>query len=201
MSGPEAAAEWFEYHSGFLDGVEAGALCARLWRELLWSQRAIALFGRRVLQPRLIAWYGDPGAVYTYSGLRLEPLPWHPALADLRGRIAAFTGYAFNAVLANAYRDGRDSMGWHADDEKELGPSPAIASLSVGDARVLRFRSRRPVPGRRAPTCAITLENGSLLVMKPGCQERFQHALPRTARPVGLRINLTLRNVRVQAPD
>lgn len=202
MSEPDAGvSDYLDYHPDFLDAAEATALRDRLWRELAWSQRAITLFGRKVLQPRLVAWYGDPAAVYTYSGLTLKPLPWPPALADLRQRIEAFTGFAFNAVLANAYRDGRDSMGWHADDEKELGPSPVIASLSVGEARTFRFRARRDARGGRRPTHALTLEHGSLLIMRPGCQERFQHALPRTARPLGLRINLTWRNVRVQAPD
>lgn len=202
MSEPDAAVGGFlDYHPGFLDAAEATALRDRLWRELAWSQRAITLFGRQVLQPRLVAWYGDVAAVYTYSGLTLEPLPWHPVLADLRWRIEAFTGFSFNAVLANAYRDGRDSMGWHADDERELGPSPAIASLSVGEARTFRFRARRGARVGRRPTYALALEHGSLLLMRPGCQERFQHALPRTARPVGLRINLTWRDVRVQAPD
>jgi alkylated DNA repair dioxygenase AlkB len=202
MSAPDAAvSDYLEYDGAFLGVAEAGALRDRLWRELAWSQRTITLFGRRVLQPRLVAWYGDAGAVYTYSGLTLEPLTWHPALLDLRRRIEAFTGYPFNAVLANAYRDGRDSMGWHTDDERELGPSPAIASLTVGDPRVFRFRARCKPPAGRPASYAVTLENGSLLLMRPGCQERFQHALPRTARPTGLRINLTLRNLRVQAPD
>ncbi|MDX1381826.1 MAG: alpha-ketoglutarate-dependent dioxygenase AlkB [Xanthomonadales bacterium] len=202
MSAPDAeVCDYLDYQPGFLGAAEATALCDRLWRELDWSQRAITLFGREVLQPRLVAWYGDAGAVYTYSGLTLQPLPWHPALADLRRRIEVFAGHPFNAVLANAYRDGRDSMGWHADDEKELGPTPAIASVSVGAARAFRFRASRGAPGVRRPTHALTLEHGSLLVMRPGCQERFRHALPRTARPVGLRINLTWRNVRVQAPD
>jgi len=172
-----------------------------LWEDLRWSQPEIRLFGRTLKQPRLVAYYGDPRAVYAYSGTRLDPLGWTPVLEKLRHRIERFTGLPFNAVLVNAYRDGRDSMGWHADDERELGPRPAIASLSLGAARRFRFRSRARNSTERAETLGIVLENGSLLVMKPGCQEAFQHALPRTRKPVGLRINLTWRRVRLQPPD
>jgi alkylated DNA repair dioxygenase AlkB len=109
---------------GFLTRDERAGLGSRLIGELAWQGEEIALFGRRVAAPRLLCWYGDPGAVYRYSGVSHEPLPWHEALADLRSRIEAFTGHAFNAVLCNRYRTGRDSMGWHADDEPELGERP-----------------------------------------------------------------------------
>lgn len=202
MSGVRAPADdYVSYHPGFIGRAESAAITQRLWLELAWSQQAIRLFGKRVLQPRLVAWYGDRGAVYTYSGLTLQPLPWHPLLLDLRGRIELFSGYEFNAVLANAYRNGRDSMGWHADDEKALGPEPALASLSLGAARRFRLRPRPNGPAAIAAPAAMTLESGSLLVMHPGCQERFQHALPRTRTAAGLRINLTFRRVEVQAPD
>jgi alkylated DNA repair dioxygenase AlkB len=205
MSLPEGwDAEFFDYIPRFLDEAEAAGLLARLWRELDWSQRAITLYGRRVLQPRLVAWYGDAAAVYSYSGLTLEPLPWHPTLRDLCRRIEAATGQRFNAVLANAYRDGHDSMGWHADNEKELGPQPVIASLSLGAPRRFLLRSARPQPGSAADvgtrSFGMTLENGSLLLMKAGCQQRYRHALPRTRRAAGLRINLTYRLIVAPAP-
>jgi alkylated DNA repair dioxygenase AlkB len=197
--------EFFDYIPRFLDEEEGGDLLVRLWRELDWSQREVTLYGRRAMQPRLVAWYGDREALYSYSGLTLQPLPWHPLLLDLRRRIEAATGHPFNAVLANAYRDGRDSMGWHADNEKELGPRPVIASLSLGAPRRLVLRPARRQVGARAGaragvktgveagSFAITLEHGSLLLMKAGCQQRYQHALPRTRRATGLRINLTYR--------
>lgn len=193
--------QFFEYIPGFLDDAEAGGLLARLWRELDWSQREISLYGRRVLQPRLVAWYGDSGAVYSYSGLTLQPLPWHPALLQLRERIGSRAGHPFNAVLANAYRDGRDSMGWHSDNEKELGPRPVIASLSLGAPRRFVLRPARRPPDAGAGSRAVTLEHGSLLVMRAGCQQRYQHALPRTRQPTALRINLTYRWVFGQVPD
>lgn len=205
--------EFFDYIPRFVDEAYGGDLLVRLWRELDWSQREVTLYGRRVMQPRLVAWYGDRGAVYSYSGLTLQPLPWHPLLLDLRRRIEAGTGQAFNAVLANAYRDGRDSMGWHADNEKELGPRPVIASLSLGAPRRFLLRpARRQVnawagvmsglgTGVGAGSFGMTLEHGSLLLMKAGCQQRYQHALPRTRRATGLRINLTYRWIVAQAPD
>src|SRR6476469_696107 len=119
----------------FLPGSEADALLAKLTAEAAWEQRTIRLFGQAFPQPRLTAWYGDPEARYTYSGLAWEPRPWLPALAQLRQRLESATGARYNSVLLNLSRDGRDSMGWHADDEPELGPSPAIASLSLGAVR------------------------------------------------------------------
>jgi alkylated DNA repair dioxygenase AlkB len=196
--------DYFSYVPRFLEEAEAADLLARLWRELDWSQREITLYGRRLLQPRLVAWFGDAAAVYSYSGLTLEPLPWHPVLRDLRRRIEAVTGHRFNAVLANAYRDGRDSMGWHADNEKELGSRPVIASLSLGAPRRLLLRPARRKndlgAGVGVGSSGMTLESGSLLLMRAGCQQRYQHALPRTRCETGLRINLTYRRV-LQAPD
>lgn len=187
--------ECFSYYPDFVDPDCADHCLDVLWRELRWQQREIVLFGRRVMQPRLVAWYGDPSAVYSYSGLRLEPEPWHGELAGLRDRLEDFTGTRFNSVLANAYRNGSDSMGWHRDDEPELGPEPLIASLSFGAPR--RFLVRRSAAGRRpGPSEKLTLCHGSLLLMRRGCQDRYQHALPKTRRPVGLRVNLTFREIR-----
>lgn len=193
--------EFLDYTPRFLDEAEADAALARLWLELDWSQREITLFGRRVMQPRLIAWHGEAGAVYTYSGLTLQPLPWHPLLQDLRERIEVRSGHRFNSVLANAYRDGRDSMGWHADKEKELGPQAVVASLSLGAPRRFLLRPVRRRPGDQAGSFGLNLETGSLLLMQAGCQQRYQHAVPRTRRETGLRINLTYRWIVDQAPD
>jgi alkylated DNA repair dioxygenase AlkB len=189
-----------DYLPDFLGPAEAEICLSRLWRELAWAQREIKLFGRRVAQPRLTAWYGDSGAHYAYSGLELEPLPWHPLLHRLKGRVEERTGLHFNSVLANAYRDGRDSMGWHSDDEKALGPRPVIASLSLGATRRFLLRERVRASGERSHSLALDLEPGSLLVMKGDSQQRLQHALPRTRRKVGLRINLTYRLIVTQAP-
>lgn len=185
---PGADVRWLP---GWLAPAPAAALFAQLLDAVSWEVHRIRLFGRLVDSPRLSCWIGDPEASYRYSGTRFAPHPWPPALLPLRARLAAETGVAFNSVLANRYRDGHDAMGWHSDDEKELGPRPLIASLSLGAPRrfVLRHRSE---PGLRQ---ALELSPGGLLLMGGDTQRLYRHALPRTARPVGERINLTFRRI------
>lgn len=137
-----------------------------------------------------MAWHGDAGANYVYSGTLHRPLPWHPVLAELRDRVAARAGAELNSVLANLYRSGADSMGWHADDEPELGPDPLIASLSLGAPRRFCLRPKPGVAGRRSE---IVLADGSLLLMRGATQARYQHSLPKAAGAAGERINLTFR--------
>ena len=185
------------FNPGFLPATEATALLTHLTATAAWEQRTIRLFGQEFPQPRLTAWYGDPEARYTYSGLVWEPCPWLPALAELRQRLETATGTPYNSVLLNLYRTGRDSMGWHADDEPELGSAPAIASLSLGAVR--RFRLR-PRAGLVHAPFGLDLPHGSLLLMRGPTQQHWQHALPKTARPVGPRLNLTFRWVGPPAP-
>ena len=182
----------FCYVAGFLPVKTATHLTQCLWQELQWSQQNIALFGRSVPQPRLTSWYGDQDARYSYSGLNLDPLPWHPVLLQLRWLLQEKLRSDFNSVLVNAYRDGRDSMGWHADDENELGRKPLIASLSLGQTRrfLIREKQRRGIK-----PVYLELEPGSLLVMQGDSQSRYMHSLPKTLKPAGLRINLTFRQV------
>lgn len=170
---------------------EAAALFDALLHEVPWETHRIRLFGREVDAPRRSCWIGDPGAAYTYSGTRFEPRPWPAALRPVRARLEAELGADFNSVLANLYRDGRDAMGWHADAEAELGPRPLIASLSLGATRRFALKSREDPALKRV----LDLPPGSLLVMAGDTQRRYRHALPRTARPVGPRINLTFRRV------
>ena len=145
------------------------------------------------MQPRLTAWASDPGVNYKYSGLRLTPTSWHPELEVLRDELAAEHGIRFNSILVNAYRTGQDSMGWHADNEPELGPRPVIASISLGAER--RFLIRQ---GSSGPSKSMDLEHGSRLMMQEDSQHVWQHSVPKTKRPVGLRINLTFRKIRSQ---
>ena len=175
----------------WLDEAAAAALFEALVPTIPWEVHRIRLFGRTVDSPRLSCWIGDPDAVYTYSGTRFEPRPWPAVLASVRDRLAAELGVGFNSVLANLYRDGRDSMGWHSDAEPELGPRPVIASLSLGASRRFVLRGRDD-PGLRRD---LDLGAGSLLVMAGDTQRRYRHALPRTARPVGARLNLTFRRI------
>jgi len=157
---------------------------------IAWREGHIKLFGRTYQQPRLLAWYGDPGASYRYSGVLNEPLPWLPVLRDLRERCEALTGARFNSMLANLYRSERDGMGLHADDEPELGPKPVIASFSLGESRVFRMkhRHRKDLKPRR-----LTLDSGSLLVMKGDTQRNWKHEVPKERMACGPRINLTFR--------
>jgi alkylated DNA repair dioxygenase AlkB len=183
------------YDPVFLSRDEADAAFAALRHAIPWATHVIRLFGKPIDSPRLSAWIGDPGTAYRYSGTRFEPLPWPPALQALRERVASAAGVPFNSVLANLYRDGRDYMGWHGDDERDLGAQPVIASLSLGAARRFRVRHRRDA--RQA--LELELAPGSLLVMCGDTQRHHRHALPKTAKPVGERINLTFRRVSTHA--
>lgn len=168
----------------------ADAMLSALVEEVPWTQHRVRIFGRDLPSPRLSAWIGDPGATYTYSRVRHEPLAWTPVLSALRGRLRDEFGVDFNSVLANRYRDGRDSMGWHADDEAELGAEPVIASVSLGATRQMRFRRRS---GDGSAPVAVALEHGSLLWMAGRTQQLYQHAIHKTRSEVGERINLTFR--------
>lgn len=173
---------------------EADRLLAELRRTIDWQQEEIVIFGQRRPVPRLVAWHGDPGASYTYSGTPHEPLPWTPALEQVRRRVQALSRQYFNAVLLNLYRDGRDGMGWHSDDEPELGPEPAIASVSLGAVRRFCLRHRR----RKGMRAELSLPHGSLLLMSGATQRHWVHAVPKTAVPTGERINLTFRRVDIR---
>lgn len=176
----------------WLPADEADALLDVLRTGLPWENHAVRLFGREHPAPRLSCWIGD--AAYRYSGVVRTPQAWTPPLAVLRDRLAIELGEQFNSVLANRYRDGRDAMGWHADDEPELGP--VIASVSLGATRRFLLRARTGDARR-----AVELTHGSLLVMAGATQAAYRHALPRTRRPVGERINLTFRQVDARAGE
>ncbi len=190
--------EWIEIALGgaelriapaFLQAEEADALLAALSAEIPWEQHRIRLYGREHASPRLSCWIGDPDAAYTYSRTRFEPRPWTPALAALRPRIEQACGARFNSVLANLYRDGADGMGWHADDEPELGTEPVIASLSLGAVRGFAFRDL----AERRQRLKLALPHGSLLLMAGRTQALYQHAIPKSARALPPRLNLTFR--------
>ena len=177
--GPHEAQRWFE----------------RLHAEIPWERHRLRLFGREIDAPRLSCWVGDADAVYTYSRVRFAPHAWTPALAELRRELCIRCSESYNSVLCNLYRDGRDAMGWHSDSEPELGPQPSIASLSFGAARRFRLRHRT----RRDLRAEIELDSGSLLLMAGATQHNYRHDLPRTAKPVGPRVNLTFRAILAQS--
>ena len=173
-----------DYRPGWLS--DDAALLMQLSAELSWEQHQITLFGRTVPTPRLTAWIGD--APYAYSGVVNVPQPWPPGLAEVRDRLRVELGCELNSCLANLYRDGSDSMGYHSDDEPELGSHPVIASVSLGARRTFTLRHR--VTRQR---WSWSLGAGDLLVMRDDSQSDYAHAVPKTARPVGPRMNLTFR--------
>lgn len=176
------------YWGGFFAPEEAQALFDGLRAEIRWERQRVRIRGREVDCPRLTGWEGDEA--YSYSGLTLRPAPWTPRVTAVRRRVEAALGERFNSVLANLYRDGADRLGWHADDEPELGPAPVIASASFGAPRRFLLRPKRG--GASAP---IVLGPGSLLVMRGATQRHWLHSVPPTRRPVGPRINLTFRRI------
>lgn len=163
-------------------------------RELVWSQPEITLFGKRMKVPRLQAWYGEPDAGYSYSGLFMQPMPWEDKLLQLKRYCEQTCDVAFNSVLVNLYRDGQDSMGMHADDEPELGVDPVIASVSLGASRNFDFKHRQSGEKKR-----IVLRDGSLLIMRGRTQRFWQHGINKTKKPIPERINFTFRHVKPQS--
>ncbi len=171
----------------YLDRPDADSLLQWANRSVPWGSEQIRLFGRQRVVPRLVAWFGDAGVSYRYSQLEHPCHGWPPELNRLRGRLREDFGVASNFALLNRYRCGRDSMGWHADDEPEL--SGAVVSVSLGATRTLRLR-----PSRSGASGGLQLAHGTLLMH----DRKLYHALPKTSRPVGERINLTFRQVRTR---
>ena len=180
------------YYRYFLPPSGAREMLARLVDQVPWRQDNIVLWGKSIPQPRLTAWYGDPGRSYTYSGLTLQPLPWSDELLLLRTMAEALAEATFNSVLLNYYRDHNDSVGFHSDDEPELGATPTIGSISLGETRTLSFKPKR---NRDWQPARIALESGSLLVMKGDTQRNWRHAVAKESQPCGPRVNLTFRRI------
>ena len=161
-----------------------------LREQTAWIQPTIKMGAKVVKSPRLSAWYGDPEAVYTYSGLRNVPLPWTETLSQLRNSLENLTGIRFNSVLLNLYRSGSDSMGWHSDNEPELGYQPTIASISLGDKRKFLMKHKK-----LACRWERILTHGSVLIMTGETQRYWRHSVPKTKTFRGERINLTFRQI------
>jgi alkylated DNA repair dioxygenase AlkB len=180
-----------DFLPAFLAPAEADRLFQQLLDDVEWKQDAMTMFGQPRLLPRLTAWYGDPGTAYAYSGIVNEPLAWIAPLLEVKAAVESAAQGQFNAVLLNRYRTGQDSMGWHADDEPEFGENPVIASVSLGAPRKFQLKHTTLKDCRTH----IDLTHGSLLLMRGRTQHHWRHAIPKTARPVGERINLTFRKV------
>lgn len=187
-------------HPRFLDEDEARVLFWKLLTEIGWEQKHMRFGVKEVPLPRLTAWYGDPDANYVYSGIRHVAQPWTASLAAVKPKLDALlpNGLAFNGVLLNYYRNGDDKIGFHADDEKELGETPFIASLSLGGRRRFLLRPKGKDghgKGTKADEIVIPLDNGTLVVMYGRCQKEWVHAVPPEPQGAEARINLTLRQV------
>ncbi len=189
LSPPDAELIYFPQ---FLPQTLADDLLNFWIHSIAWQALPIRIFGKEYMQPRLTAWYADAGVNYTYSGIRLQPESWTPELQNVKLEIEKVSGCIFNSVLLNYYRNGNDSMGWHADDEPELGKNPIIGSLTLGATRSfhLKHRSRKDVQPLK-----IHMAHGSLLIMAGTTQHHWLHQVPKCAKPVQGRINLTFRNI------
>lgn len=182
-------------HPGWLSRPQASVLMGELRAQVPWQQPTVQVYGKAHKIPRMQAWFGDEGAVMRYSGSEFRPSPWLPVLVSLKEKVEKSCAHRFNSVLVNLYRDGNDSVGWHADDEFELGERPYIASLSLGEGRVFSLKPKESRLGRSVSPQRILLQHGDLLTMSGCTQENWLHAVLKAPRAQGVRLNLTFRYI------
>jgi alkylated DNA repair dioxygenase AlkB len=180
------------YFAHFFDKKEADAIFRQLAKDIPWQQDDIQVFGKIHPQPRLTALFGNEGKPYSYSNIKMQPYPWTLLLQKIKSYVESVSDTNFTTVLLNQYRDGKDSNGWHADNEKELGSNPVIASVSFGAERIFQLK-HNSISGLKQN---IILEHGSLLLMKGTTQHFWKHQIPKTSKPIGPRINLTFRVIK-----
>lgn len=178
--------------NNFFTKTESERLYKNISEKINWQQYAITMFGKKLNQPRLTAFYGEENKPYAYSGIRLTPNPWIEDLLFIKSRITKTTKINFSSVLLNYYRNGADSMGWHSDDEKELGQNPIIGSVSFGESRLFQLRH---LTRKDLKKIDIELTNGSFLLMKGTTQHFWEHQIPKTLKKITPRINLTFRRI------
>ena len=174
----------------FFSPKERKTFFTQLKENVNWQQEEIKLYGRSIPLPRLTAWFGDKGKTYMYSGITVEPEPWTPTLLEIKRRIEEVSTATFNSVLLNYYRNERDSVSWHSDDEPELGRNPIIGSVSFGDVRTFQLKHKTD---KSIKVQSIDLPDGSYLQMSGSTQHRWLHQIPKRTRKIGPRINLTFR--------
>ena len=180
------------YYPHFFDKEEADIIYTKLIDKIPWQQDEITVYGKKHPQPRLTALFGNEGKSYSYSNIKMQPHPWNLLLQKLKSKIESVCDINFTTVLLNQYRDGKDSNGWHADNEKELGINPIIASISLGAERNFQLKHNTDKNQKKS----IILEHGSLLLMKGTTQHFWKHQIPKTAKLIGPRINLTFRVIK-----
>lgn len=177
------------YYPRFFEKNEADIIFDYLTNNIPWLQDDIRVFGKTHPQPRLTALFGNEGKSYSYSNIKMQPHPWFPLLQEIKSKVEKVSETNFTTVLLNLYRNGKDSNGWHADSEKELGNNPIIASVSFGAARIFQLK-HNTIPHLKQN---ILLEHGSLLLMKGSTQHFWKHQIPKTSKKIDSRINLTFR--------
>lgn len=175
------------YYDHFLSAIESSHYFEDLINNIDWKHEPIQIFGKMVMQPRLTSWHGDKEVFY--SGISMKPSPWTESLNEIKEKLEAKTKLKFTSALLNLYRDGNDSVGWHRDNEKELGKNPIIASISLGCSRTFFLRDYK----NKKEKVSIDLENGSLLLMKGETQHFWEHSIPKRKRVTEPRINITFR--------
>ena len=180
----------FRYVPNFVKEKAADDAFEYLFYNLTWQQPRVEVYGKLHLVPRLQCWMGDIGMHYQYSGKLFKAVDWDPYVLDVKTQVEKLVGKEFNSALVNLYRDGNDKMGWHADDEKELGLSPAVVTVSFGAKRSFQVKHND-----LAETINIELGHGSLLLMQPGVQASYKHAVPARKKVTQGRISLTFRNI------
>jgi len=187
---PDAALVLYNH---FFTKEQADALYTRLLADTHWQQDDITIYGKTHLTPRLTAWYGNPGQSYTFSGTKMEPYPWTKDLLFIKEKIERQVNIDFTSVLLNLYRGGKDSVGWHRDNEAELGNNPPIGSVSFGETRPFQLRHKFR---KDLDTISIPLTHGSFLLMSGPMQHYWEHQVPKTAKEISPRINLTFRIIK-----
>ena len=180
------------YYPNFFDKEKADEFFEKLKTDIPWQQDDITVFGKKYPQPRLTSLFGNEGKPYSYSNIVMKPHSWNSLLMFIKNQIEEVCPENFTTVLLNYYRDGKDSNGWHADNEKELGTNPVIASVSFGAERSFHLQHN----SIKEQKLKINLEHGSLLIMKGTTQHFWKHQIPKTAKPIGPRINLTFRIIK-----
>jgi alkylated DNA repair dioxygenase AlkB len=177
------------YYPNFFLKEDADRIFEQLLNDIPWQQDDIKVFGKTHQQPRLTALFGNDGKPYSYSNIKMQPHPWNMLLQKIKSLVEDCSETNFTTVLLNQYRNGKDSNGWHADNEKELGTNPVIASLSFGAERTFQLKHNSDLSLKKS----IVLEHGSLLIMKGTTQHFWKHQIPKTSKPIGSRVNLTFR--------
>jgi alkylated DNA repair dioxygenase AlkB len=182
------------YYPSFFSPKKSSFFLEYLQESIQWKQNTIKMYGKENPIPRLEAWYGDSGKSYAYSGIQMDPIPWTDELKEIKSTVELESGIKFNSVLINFYRDGKDRVAWHSDNEKELGQNPVIGSVSFGAERNFKLRHKKyKLNGLKKE---ILLKHGSFLLMQGSTQHHWMHEIPRTAKLIGPRINLTFRVIK-----